>query len=162
MRRVTAENRAVATARHDPERRRGDAAIALRRREVQQRLRAHAHPDRLHAREAEVIEERGDVARALAERELLRWIRRPPVAAQIGHDDLVAVGVGWKDVASVGADAGAAMKEEQRLALAAHLEVHREAVDVYVRHDAQPTARAPLAPSACYAGRRIPEMTVKR
>src|SRR5438132_14127354 len=37
--------------------------------------------------------------------------------------------------------------EVQRLALAAHLEVHREAVGVYVRHDAQPTSRAPLAPT---------------
>ena len=107
-----------------------DAARLLRG-HVEQRLRAHAQADRLHARQAEAIEQREEVVRRLAEREHARRVRRAPMPAQVGDDDAEAGRIaGGEHQLPVGADPGAAMEQEQRLAGAAILVVQPKTVEV--------------------------------
>jgi hypothetical protein len=87
--------------------------VGLLRRHVQQRLGANAQPDRLDARHAELIEHREDVGRRLPKCEHPRRVRRAPMAAQVGDDEVEAGGIaGGEHQRPVSADAGAAVEEE--------------------------------------------------
>jgi hypothetical protein len=56
------------------------------------------------------------------------------MAAKVRDDDAVAVWINGKDVAPIGADAHAAVKQHQRLPRASFLEKHVEVMNVDNRH----------------------------
>jgi hypothetical protein len=106
-------------------------------RHVQQRLGAGAQADGFRALDAEAIEEREHVLRALPERERARRVRRSPVAAKVGNDDAEALRVaGREHQLPVSADAGAAVQQEQWIPGSTILVMQLESVDVEVRHAA--------------------------
>ena len=111
---------------------------------MQQRLGAGAQADGFRALDADAIEEREHVLRALPERERAGRVRRASVSAKIGHDDAEPAGIaGREHQLPVGADAGAAVQQEQWIARSAILVVQLESVDVDVRH-ARKVARGGL------------------
>jgi hypothetical protein len=59
-----------------------------------------------------MVEQRQDIPPTLSECEALRWIRGPPVPAQIGHYDTIAVRISGKDVAPIVADTHASVQEQ--------------------------------------------------
>jgi hypothetical protein len=80
---------------------------------VEQRFRAHAQADRLHALDVQVIEQREHVESSLAKRERARRVRGAPISAQVGHDDSEAVRIAAsEDDLLIAAAAGAAVQEQ--------------------------------------------------
>src|SRR4029450_2926754 len=98
-------------------------------------LGAGAQADGLRALDAEAIEEREHVLRALPERDPPRRVRRAPVSAKVWHHDAASAGIaGREHQLPIGADAGAAVQQEQRIPRSAILVVQLESVDVDIRH----------------------------
>ena len=93
--------------------------------------------------EPEMIEKRDDIRRALPERERPAWVRRASMAAEIRHDDAIAIRIGREHVPPVGANAEATVQQQQWGAVAACLVEHLEAVDRKRRHVAKPNAVSP-------------------
>jgi len=79
---------------------------------VKQSFSAHAHADGLGTRDSKMIEQRQEISPTLAECEALRGIRGPPVPAQIGHYDAIAVRIRGKDVAPIVADTHASVQKQ--------------------------------------------------
>ena len=79
---------------------------------VQQRVRARAHADGLDAIDAEMIQQREDIARNIREREGAARIRRSSMPAKIGDDDAVAFNGICEDMLPVIPGAGEAVKQQ--------------------------------------------------
>ena len=78
-----------------------------------------------------MIKQGEHVESSLAKGERARRVRRAPVSAQVGHDDSEAVRIAaGEDDLPIAADAGAAMQEQQWVAVAALFVVELKTVDV--------------------------------
>ncbi len=119
-------------AHHDH---RVDAYFALQgrlQRGMQERVAAHAQADRLAPLEAELIEEREQVARALRVAEGLVGVRGVAVSARVDGDHPVATReVLETRVTPVAAASGHPVQQEERLALAVHFVGEVDAVQLH-------------------------------
>ena len=90
----------------------GYDSIGLHGGDMKQSFSAHAHADGLGPRDSKMVEQRQEIPPTFAECEALGGIRGPPVPAQIGYYDTIAVRISGKDVAPIVADTHASVQKE--------------------------------------------------